>query len=103
MERLDVIDINGQVVKANDFFIPWNSNALSDPRANLIIQAGRAHLNLTNKKYDVIISEPYRGRISDYNLYRGRISDYNLSLSSNSYPPVLTIISPFVTAELTAG
>jgi len=58
VEQLDVIDINDQVVKASDFFIPWNSNVLSDPRTRLIIQDGRAHLNLTNKKYDVIISEP---------------------------------------------
>ena len=58
VEKLDVIDISDQVVKGSDFFIPWNSNVLSDPRTNLIIQDGRAHLNLTKEKYDVIISEP---------------------------------------------
>lgn len=58
VERLDIVDINEQVVKASDFFIPWNHNVLSDPRTNLIIQDGRAHLNLTVRKYDVIISEP---------------------------------------------
>ena len=58
VEQLDVIDINEQVVKASDFFIPWNNNVLTDPRTNLIIQDGRAHLNLTKERYDVIISEP---------------------------------------------
>ena len=58
IDQLDVIDINDQVVKASDFFIPWNKDVLSDPRTNLIVQDGRAHLNLTKEKYDVIISEP---------------------------------------------
>ena len=58
VKQLDIVDINDQVVEASDFFIPWNNNVLSDPRTNLIIQDGRAHLNLTNRMYDVIISEP---------------------------------------------
>jgi spermidine synthase len=58
VERLDVIDINKQVVEASNFFIPWNNNVLSNPKTNLIIQDGRAHLQLTEEKYDVIISEP---------------------------------------------
>lgn len=58
IERLDVIDISPQVVKASDFFLPWNNNVLSNPKTNLIIQDGRAHLQLTDQKYDVIISEP---------------------------------------------
>ena len=58
IERLDILEISNQVVKADSFFKPWNSNVLSDPRTELIIQDGRAHLQLTNRKYDVIISEP---------------------------------------------
>ncbi|MHC4160053.1 MAG: tetratricopeptide repeat protein, partial [Planctomycetota bacterium] len=58
VERLDVIDISQQVVEASDFFLPWNNNVLSNPTTNLIIQDGRAHLQLTRQKYDVIISEP---------------------------------------------
>ena len=58
IERLDVLDINPDVVGASDFFTPWNSDVLASPKTNLIIQDGRAHLQLTNYKYDVIISEP---------------------------------------------
>ncbi len=58
VERLDVIDINRQVVTGSDFFLPWNNNVLSNPKTHLIIQDGRAHLQLTRQKYDVIISEP---------------------------------------------
>ena len=58
VKQLDILEINDQAVKASNFFLPWNNNVLSDPRTNLIIQDGRAHLNLTREKYDVIISEP---------------------------------------------
>ncbi len=58
VEQLDVLEISYQVVAASDFFIPWNNEVLSDPRTNLIIQDGRAHLELTRQDYDVIISEP---------------------------------------------
>lgn len=58
VKKLDVIDINNQVVKASDYFIPWNNNVLSNPRTELIVQDGRAHMELTDRNYDVIISEP---------------------------------------------
>lgn len=58
IERLDVIDINKQVVAGSEFFLPWNNNVLSNPKAHLIVQDGRAHLQLTKQKYDVITSEP---------------------------------------------
>ena len=58
IDQLDVLEISDQVVIASDFFRPWNSDVLSDPRTNLIVQDGRAHLQLTDQMYDVIISEP---------------------------------------------
>lgn len=58
IDRLDVVDISQQVVEASHFFDHWNNNVLANPKTNLIIQDGRAHLYLTNHKYDVIISEP---------------------------------------------
>jgi len=58
IDQLDVLEINKDVVEASDYFLPWNSDVLSDARTNLIVQDGRAHLQLTDQKYDVIISEP---------------------------------------------
>ena len=58
IEQLDVVDISREVVKASDYFRPWNNNVLSHPKTNLIVQDGRMHLELTRQKYDVIISEP---------------------------------------------
>jgi len=58
IKTLDIVDINKQVVTASTLFTTWNNNVLDNPRTNLIIQDGRAHLELTDKKYDVISSEP---------------------------------------------
>lgn len=58
IEKLEVIDINRKVVEASDFFRPWNGNVLSNPKTELIIQDARAHMELSNRKYDVISSEP---------------------------------------------
>ncbi len=58
VDKLDILEISREVVTASDLFRPWNNHVLSHPKTNLIIQDGRAHLQLTNEKYDVIISEP---------------------------------------------
>jgi spermidine synthase len=58
LERLDVIDINRQVVGASNFFRPWNNHVLSNRKTKLIIQDARAHMELSNRKYDVISAEP---------------------------------------------
>jgi len=58
VERVDVLEISEAVVEASDYFKDWNHNALSDARVKLIIGDGRNHLLMTQKKYDVIISEP---------------------------------------------
>jgi spermidine synthase len=59
VKKLDIVEINEQVVKAcRLFFTPWNNHCLDDPRTRLIVQDGRNHLALTHEKYDVIISEP---------------------------------------------
>jgi spermidine synthase len=58
IERVDVLEISPQVVEGSEFFRPWNNHVLSHPKTDLIIQDGRAHLQLTDRTYDVIISEP---------------------------------------------
>jgi spermidine synthase len=57
-EKLDILEISPEVVVASRFFDPWNNRVLSNPRTELIVQDGRAHLQLTSRKYDVITSEP---------------------------------------------
>jgi spermidine synthase len=56
--RADVIEISPQVVDASKYFTSDNRNALSDSRARLIVGDGRSHLLLSDRQYDVIVSEP---------------------------------------------
>jgi spermidine synthase len=58
VEKLDILEINDQVVAGSNIFIPWNNGVLSDSRTHLIIQDARAHIQLSGQTYDVIISEP---------------------------------------------
>ena len=58
VKQVDVLEINSQAVKACEFFTPWNNNCLKNPKSRIIVQDGRNHLELTQGKYDVIISEP---------------------------------------------
>lgn len=58
IEHLDIIDINSRMIDASNFFILYNNNVLSNPKTEIIIQDARAHVGLTRRNYDVIISEP---------------------------------------------
>ena len=58
LDRVDILEINPQVVRATDFFRPWNNGVLENPKADLILQDAKAHLLLSGRGYDVIISEP---------------------------------------------
>jgi spermidine synthase len=58
IQRADVLEISAEVVEASRFFENENHRALDDSRTNLIVGDGRSHLQLTPRRYDVIISEP---------------------------------------------
>ena len=54
----DVVELVPEVVEASGLFEAENRRALEDPRMRLIVGDGRSHLMLSNRQYDVIISEP---------------------------------------------
>ena len=58
IDSLDLLEISPLVVKANKFFATVNYNALEDKRLHLYAEDVRTFLQRSNKKYDVIISEP---------------------------------------------
>jgi spermidine synthase len=58
VRRADVIEISPEVVEASSFFSPENGDILKSPNVRLIVGDGRSHLQLTNHRYDVIVSEP---------------------------------------------
>jgi spermidine synthase len=58
VDAVDVVEISPEVVEATAFFRFANNDALADPRLRLTVGDGRNHLLLTDRRYDVIISEP---------------------------------------------
>lgn len=58
IQQLDVLEISPQVVEACGYFSQWNNNVLQNPRARIIVQDARTHIELSDEKYDVISSEP---------------------------------------------
>jgi spermidine synthase len=58
IDRVDVVEISPEVVEASTLFAAENRAALADPRTALLVADGRSHLQLSHRKYDVIISEP---------------------------------------------
>jgi spermidine synthase len=55
---IDCVELLENVVAASHNLDAYNLDCLDDPRSNLIIGDGRNHLLLTDRNYDVIISEP---------------------------------------------
>ncbi len=58
VKAVDVVEIEAAVVEASRYFREFTGEVLKDPRVNLIVADGRNHLALTDRQYDVIISEP---------------------------------------------
>ena len=56
--KLDAAEISPSVVEASNFFTEFNNNALKDERLDLKIADAKHTLMVSNKKYDVIVSQP---------------------------------------------
>lgn len=63
-ETIDLVEISPAVIAGSRFFSPFNHNSLEDPRLSVILEDGRNHVALTDRKYDVIVSEPSNPWIS---------------------------------------
>lgn len=58
IERIDVIDIDGEFVEICKKIYPEKMACLKDPRVNFIIQDGLEYLRQTNEIYDAIFTTP---------------------------------------------
>jgi len=58
IEILTAAEISPSVVEASKLFEKYNNNALQDPRLNLKTKDARHMLMVSNKTYDVIVSQP---------------------------------------------
>jgi predicted membrane-bound spermidine synthase/tetratricopeptide (TPR) repeat protein len=58
VQAVDVVEISPGVVEANRFFKDVSRDALADPRTRLHLEDAGGFLRLSNRQYDVLISEP---------------------------------------------
>jgi hypothetical protein len=59
IDSIDVIELEPEIINANRAFADRrNDDPLQDPRVNIVINDARNALGLTNKRYDVIVSQP---------------------------------------------
>ncbi|MCC7417430.1 MAG: tetratricopeptide repeat protein [Acidobacteria bacterium] len=54
----DVVEISPEVVEASALFDRENGRPLAAPGVRLIVGDGRSHMQLTDRRYDLIVSEP---------------------------------------------
>jgi spermidine synthase len=64
VKEIDLVEISPAVIEGSRYFGPFNHHALDDERLTVILEDGRNHVALSDKKYDVIISEPSNPWIS---------------------------------------
>jgi spermidine synthase len=58
VREIECIELEKAVVDAEKLFQDYNNKPLADPRVKMIVNDARNHLLVTDKKYDVIVSEP---------------------------------------------
>ena len=63
-KTIDLVEISSSVIEGSRFFDQFNHHALDDSRVSVFLEDGRNHITLTEKQYDVIISEPSNPWIS---------------------------------------
>lgn len=58
VKEVDCIEISKEVIQTAEFFKEVNNDCLADERLKLFIDDAQSFIKTTNKKYDIIISEP---------------------------------------------
>ena len=58
IRSLTAVELEPAIVRASNYFRPWNMSPLRDSRLQLLYNDGRSFLATTRKQFDVIISEP---------------------------------------------
>ena len=56
--RTDVIELVPSVLKMFHFYHPDAERVLADPNGKVIVADGRNHLELTNERFDIIVTDP---------------------------------------------
>ncbi len=113
VDKVTMVDIDGEVVKISDEFLPsWHRNAFRDPRVKLVIADARQYLVETNERFDVIIGDlsdpvsegPSRFLFTTefYHIVRDRLTASGI-VAIQAEASTLTYLSPFLAISNTLG
>lgn len=58
VEQVDTVEISPEVVEAARLFGPFNDQILAHPKFRLALEDAKTYLQITDRSYDVIVSEP---------------------------------------------
>jgi spermidine synthase len=58
VEHIEAVELERAVIDGAAVFRPYNHNADHDPRVKLVDNDGRNYLEMTDEKFDIVISEP---------------------------------------------
>jgi spermidine synthase len=64
VDDITLVEISPAVIEGSRYFDPFNHHALDDKRVTVKLEDGRNHIALSEKTYDVIVSEPSNPWIS---------------------------------------
>lgn len=109
LERIDIVDISRDVIEMNGIVYDAAEHPLSDPRTRVHIEDGRQFLLTTDRRYDLITSEPPPPQMAGVvNLYtaeyftllhdrlrEGGMVTYWLPMHSLSVPSARSILAAF--------
>lgn len=59
VEHVDGVELEKKVVEANPLFASVNDHILANPKFHMVVADGRNYLSLADRKYDIIVSDPY--------------------------------------------
>ena len=98
VERIDVVEINPDVIHAALRFFPENNRGvLNDPRLRRFIMDGKNYLELTDQTYDVILNDSiYPGFVGSSGLY-----GENHFLAAREHLAPHGVISSWIPLDLT--
>jgi len=113
VDNVIMVDIDDEVVKISDEFLPsWHQNAFRDPRVELIFDDARRYLAETNERFDVIIcdlSDPISAGPSRFLFTREFYKIVLDRLTTNGIAAIqaeastLTYLTPYVAISNTLG
>lgn len=58
IQSVDLVEISPEVVEGARHFRDYNDNVLENPKVRVVIEDAKSFLKITEKTYDVIVSEP---------------------------------------------